>query len=398
MSTDSYPAAPAGSAGRRAISPITVFLLLGTLAFGGWLILRVRGALQNRSGLAVEREQHAARSAAEAAARPKVTVTHGLAERWQPTVPVEGTLLPAREADLGFKVPGRLAAIRVRLGHRVGEGAILANLDTVEAAAQLQAVEAQVRAAGVQLELAEDAAKRTGALVETGAAPKATGFQVGQQKSLATAQLDGAKAQAALARANLANQSLVAPFGGVVTKVPSGPGGIVNPGVPLFHLQDTATLRLTGSVSETDRGLFKVGDPVAVETAEGSAQGQVSAVLPSVDPLTRRVVLEAQIKNDQTPALLAGTFVRAMVKSGTTIPVVRLPGTTLRPGTQDELFVLDGEKLARRKIVFATAADGALLVRRGVSAADQVVDRPAVDATEGDLVDVERPAAAPAAK
>ena len=66
------------------------------------------------------------------------------------------------------------------------------------------------------------------------------------------------------------------------------------------------------------------------------------------------------------------------------MPVLRLPATALRPGSQNEVLVADGGRTRLRHISFARAADGALLVRRGLEPNERVVAAPTAEAADGD--------------
>ncbi|HEY2747703.1 MAG TPA: efflux RND transporter periplasmic adaptor subunit [Polyangia bacterium] len=387
--------APTERAPSRPRSRGTLIVLGLVLAgLGTWFAVRLDTALKTQKELADERAQ-VAEAAAQSAA-PHAQGTAALTalvspkpESWQPEVQFEGTLQPVREADLGFKVSGRLAQIRVRLGERVSAGQTLALLDATEAQAQVKAAEAQVRAAEAQLGLADDSAKRTSTMVGSGAASPQAGVQTGQQRSLAAAQLDSARAQLALAEATLKNQTLVAPFSGSVTRVPSGAGAIVQMGAVLFHVSDTSTVKLSGAIGEADASLVRPGAPLEVRLDGRVVAGRVVAVLSSVDAATRRVPLEAEIKNDGGQPLFGGAFVRAAVTGLEAVPVLRLPASALRPGSQNEVLVVDGADGKRqriRHIVFARAADGALLVRGGLDGNERVVAAPTAEAADGDPV------------
>jgi len=367
--------------------------LVAAVVVGGllwWFGLRVKAATSTQAALAAERDQTAKQAASvKAQGKPaavNAATVSGVAQTWKPEISLDGTLQPSRETDLGFKAAGRLAAIRVKLGDRVSSGAVLATLEDNEAAAQVKAAEASVRAAEAQVALAEDASKRTTTLLGTGAATQANGVQVEQQKSLAVAQLDGARAQLSLVQANLKNHVLTAPFSGSITKVPAGPGAFVSPGMPLFHVQDTSTLKLVGTIGEADARLVHAGATVELRLDGRVIQGKVTAVLSSVDAQTRRVPVEAEVKNDATAPLLGGSFVRATIVGLPATPVVKLPASTLRPGSQDEIMVVKDGHLSTRHIAFALAGDGALLVRAGVHTDEAVLVSPSAEAQEGDRV------------
>ncbi len=354
------------------------------------VVFKVKTALALKKTMNDEREKTAQQAAEKAAAPIEAKVGKGKAETWQPSVPFDGTLQPIHEASLAFKATGPISQIKVKVGDYVEKGALLASLDATEASAQARAASAQIKAAKAQLALAEDNEMRTAAMVKNGAAPEIQGTQAKSQLDLTAAQLESAQAQLALASAMIRNHTLTAPFAGWITMAPTGVGGLAAAGQPLFQVKDVSRLRLVGTVSELDAALVKVGAEVAI-TVEGRSDkvpAKVVAVLPSVDPATRRIPVEAELDNDPKSPLLAGTFVRASVSGGAALPVVRLPGVALRPGAQDEVMIVEKGKLRAAKIVFTRAPDGALLVRSGVTADDAVFLSPPPEAKDGDPVEV----------
>jgi len=360
------------------------------LGFVGWTTVRIRAANQAHDAVSSKRAADARRAVQEAAAPQKVRTVHATPEVWQPLVEFEGSLVAAQSAALGFKVNGRISAIRVKLGQVVKAGTLLGSLDASEAAAQSRSAQAQLRAAQAQLALAEDNAARTSAMVKSGALSEAQGVQSEQQKSLAAAQLDAAKAALSLSQVNLGNQNLIAPFAGTVTQVPDGVGAVVSPSAIEFELMDLSTLKLKGSVGESDANLVHPGSIVEVSGEHGVVRGVVSTVLGAVDPNTRRVPLEALLdnKNDKT-ALRSGAFVRARIAGGAPLPVLRLPHEALRAGSQDEVMIENGGTLSARHLTFALAKDGSLLVRQGLEPSENVVFSPKPEAKTGDRVAIE---------
>ncbi|MCU0656551.1 MAG: efflux RND transporter periplasmic adaptor subunit [Polyangiaceae bacterium] len=385
--TATIPPAP------KASGPIKLLILASTLGFFGLLGVRVQGKMQQQAQIAKEREVASVKATAAGKELPKVQVIRATRASWEPVVQLEGTLMPWHEADLGFKASGRIAAVRVKVGDQVKSGAPLAVLDASEAGAQIRAAQAQLKAAQAQLALAQDNERRTSEVVSAGAMGEATGTQAKGQLSLVMAQVEAAKAQVALASVNAGNHTLTAPFAGLVTRAPTGPGAVVGAGTPLVHLQDTSRLRLSATVGEADVGLVQVGSEVQVLQGKRTVKGKVIAVLRSVDPATRRVPLEAEVPNEEDP-LLAGSFVRATIRSGGAQSVLRLPATARRPGSQDEVVLVAGGKLQIRKVTFALAPDGALLVRAGLGEGDDVVASPPAEVLAGQEVQVAAPEAA----
>ncbi|MBI2393860.1 MAG: efflux RND transporter periplasmic adaptor subunit [Deltaproteobacteria bacterium] len=375
-------------------SPITKIVI--ALALVGMAVpvgLKVKSAVAKQKSLEVDRARSAEEATAKSSGPLTVKVLHGESTTWAPRVPFDGTLQPVQEANLAFKATGPLAKLNVKIGDFVKKGDLLAALDATEAHAQSSAAAAQIKAAKAQLALAKDSAERTAAMVKSGAAPEVQQTQASGQLDLVSAQLEGAQAQLALAGANVKNHTLYAPFSGFVTMAPTALGGLVAAGMPIFQMKDVSRLRLIGTVNELDASLVKVGAEVTVriESANRTVQAKVTAVLPVVDPATRRIVVEAELPNDHEPGaepILAGTFVRAHIAGGSALPVIKLPSTALRPGAQDEILVVEKGKLRVAKIVFTRGDGGALLVRSGVTASETVLANPPPEAKDGQAVEV----------
>jgi RND family efflux transporter MFP subunit len=371
------------------VAAISALALGSVVVLGGALGVRFVQASKKNAQVEEQRATTFAAAQASAAKAPVVAVTKGAPTTWQPVVALEGSVSAGQEVDLGFKVSGRIAKLHVRLGDRVRAGATLASLEDREARAQLAAAEAQARAADAQLALAGDAKARVETLVQAGAQSQATGVQSTKQHELAAAQLDAARAQGELARSYLESHTLRAPFEGTITRAPGGPGAVVNPMSPMnavFHLVDARSLKLAGTIAERELGVVKPGDTVNVRVGDREVTGKLAAVVGATDMMTRRVPIEAVLDNDGAAPLLPGQFVRATIHGGAPVPVLSLPSTALRPGSQDEVFVVRDGKLAVRRIVFAQGEGGKLLVRDGLAASDDIVVAPAADWRDGDAV------------
>lgn len=383
--------------GDRAAAPVVrskrtgiglVVVVAAGIGFVGLLGVRVKQATAKRASVAAER------ASAEAKAQIKEPLRTAKAEptKWLPRVDVTGTLKPWREADVGFETGGRLVRVSVSIGDKVEGGQTLAVLDASRAAAQVGQAESQVSAAQASLSLAQDNLKRTEALVATKSVPEAQAEQARQQVALAKAQLEGALASTRLAKTGAGLHSIAAPFAGIVTKAPTGIGSVVNPGVPLVHVEDTSRFRLGATIGEEDVPLVAVGANVHVVYREKITTGKVIAVVPSLDQATRRAPVEIEVPNAEGSGLLAWGFVRARIEGRGEVDAVRVPATARRPGSQDELVKIErgsqGTVVRVVKASFAVDGDGALVVQRGLAGGDEVLLSPSVDLKDGDRVEV----------
>ena len=222
------------------------------------------------------------------------------------------------DAQLGFKVPGRVAARLVSEGERVKDGQLVARLDDAEQRAQLSlrraelagaeaalaeleagsrpqeiaAVEATLRsteaerdrarldfarqqelrvkeaiderdleASQAQLKIAEARAAEAGErlkLVKEG--PRAEDIAQGR------ARVEQARAAVALAETQLDNTRLASPLTGVVLSHNIEPGEYVSPGTPVVTVAELARVWVRAYVNQTDLGRIRLGQKVAVRT------------------------------------------------------------------------------------------------------------------------------------
>lgn len=381
---DGAHATHARRSGRGALGPLVVLGIV--VALGVPVGLKIKSALEARKAMDAERAK-TAQAAETKAGQPRVlTTVRPVKQGWLPTVPFDGTLMAVQEVDLAFRSPGTIAKLNAKNGDRVEKGALLASLDTADLQASQAVASANVRSAQVHLSMANDNDALTTALIESGSSPAVSAVQAKGNVGLALANLEAARAQVASIGVAMRNTTIVAPFAGTITSAPTAAGGAANPGVPQFHLVDVSSLRLVGTVSELDAALVK---PDAAVSIGGKAidGAKVRVVLPTLDAATRRVPVEAIVPNDGATPLLGGSFVRASIAGGAKVDILVVPGTALRPGSQDEVFVVVKGKAAVRTIAFTRGANGELLVRSGLSESDEVVETPTADLAAGAAVD-----------
>lgn len=369
----------------KRIAALAVVVLL--LALGVALAMRLSQAF------AAEAERAATRDAAAAAASeaPHVEAVAPVPAAMAPIVVISGTLEPVQAADLGFEVSGRIARLDVELGQIVEAGDVLVTLDRASVGAMAAQSESAIAVAEANVDMVRDRVELLRGLVASGASPSRELTSAEQQLAVAIAQLEQARAARRSASVTAVNHTLRAPFDGVVTRVPSGVGAVVGPGIVLVRIEDLSSLRLASTVSQSELAALTAsvegaGATVAVlEERDGvpPVSGTIEHLVRSLDPATRRAPAEAVFPNADG-RLVANALVRARVTVGAPIPALRVPATARRPdGT---VLVIDGDNRVASRLVEAQAdLDGTWLVTTGLSASDRVIRR-AAEAREGTVV------------
>ena len=149
-----------------------------------------------------------------------------------------GTVEEMSASSLSFQVMGNVQEILVREGQKVHKGQLLALLNR----ATLQDTYDASRASLVQ---AQDAYDRMKTLYENKSLPEIKWVEV-QNK------LQQAQSMESIARKNLEDASLYAPFDGVIGKRNVEAGENVQPGKPVFTLLDVGTVNIKIAVPEKE--------------------------------------------------------------------------------------------------------------------------------------------------
>jgi len=273
---------------------------------------------------------------------------------------VTGTLTPIMSLDLGFEVGGKLNAIRAHKGNKVKTGQVLGQLDPEIADAQVAQAQAGLAAAEAASGLAEEMAKRNTELKADGTISEVENLSSQTTSRQASAQVLMAKAQLSQALAARKRHDLRAPFDATVVNAPTQIGGTIAPGMPVFSLQQVDTLVLKTTVSEDVRDLVKTGTKVNVNAVGSNAathEAVVTLVLPSADPVTRRIPVEISVPNKDA-RFLANSLASVRLPLGKTEAAQIIPATALSRIDGEHVLAVEQGKIKRVAVrVIGTSGD-----------------------------------------
>jgi multidrug efflux system membrane fusion protein len=209
-----------------------------------------------------------------------------------------GEVRPRFEADLAFRIGGKIVERYVDTGARVKKGQVLARLDPADVGLQADAARAQVAAAETEFRFAQAEFDRYQGLLQE----KFVSASALDAKRNA---LDANRAKYAQAKANLAvaqNQAsyatLVASDDGVITGVTADAGQVVAAGAPVMKLARTGEREVLISVPE-NRINEVIGAQQLVVALWANPQktypARVREISPAVDPATRTFAVRVSI-------------------------------------------------------------------------------------------------------
>ena len=213
------------------------------------------------------------------------------------------------------------------------------------------------------------------------------------KQASAQADLQVAQAETAIARRQLeeldvliAYAILNAPFAGVITQRSVDPGDLVRKGSevgkgePLFVISLVGTVRVHIPVPEADAALVSRGDAVTLSFPSFPAEEQVKATVTrlsgDLDPSTRTMLVEAEMKN-RDRKLLPGMFGQATITLSTKVAANILPARAIRFDETGRAYVyIVGEDETVSVVQVTTGFDNgnSIEIRSGVQPGQQVID------------------------
>jgi RND family efflux transporter MFP subunit len=397
-------------------------------AFGVvWLSAALSGCSRNEA---------ASQNGTSASKHPaRVVRVAPVAERiMERTVSAIGSLAAYDATTLSAKVPGRLQTIAVDLGSVVRKGQLIAQVEPLDYELGLKQAEALLSQARARLGLSlagdndaidpdqtstvkeakarlDEARKnrdriaelnQQGILSESERETADAAFEVAanryrdalEEVNNRRAQLAQRRVEVEIARKQLADSAIHAPFDGAVQERRASPGDYLTAGTPVVTLVRTDPLRLRVEVSERDSPSIRVGQPVRV-TVEGDPTphtGVVSRLSPAIDQITRMLMVEADIPNPSESGLRPGSFVRAEIITRDNHKSLNVPANALIifAGIEKVFLVEDGKARERQVTTGRRGANWVEIVN-GVKAGELVVLDPG-NLQTGEALTIESPA------
>lgn len=299
------------------------------------------------------------------------------------TVELSGEIAadPDRLAHLAARVPGRVAQVHCREGHKVQAGALLVVIESAELA--------QARAAYAAARARAEAAARHAERLES---LEKSGLAAAQEVQSAAAEARSLEAAAQAARRTLlayglpaaelerpgARLELRAPLSAAVARRNAVVGQTVGPDHVLCELVDLQRAYFLGRLFEKNLGRVRPGEAAEVRLNAYPGEvflGTVESIGKQLDPAARTVVARIAI-SDRNDLLKIGLFGTARVSTGEPAPpalLVPLQAVT-RLADRDVVFVHHpDDHFEVHPVVLGRSAGGQVEVLSGLRAGEEVV-------------------------
>lgn len=383
--------------------------LVLALASSGLIVLLFSGCSGAGTGGGARSDKLAAK---------QVRVVRAAAKPAPRVVTVTGTLAAQEQVVLGMKVAGRLAEINVDLGSRTRKGQTLARLAPDDFELRVRQAEAVLEQARARLGLSPASSddpvdaeqtslvRQARAVLSEARARRDRAKALWEQELLPRAELDEVEAsfqvaegryqdaieeinnrqgvlaqrrsEVSLARQQLADSVLTAPFDGAVQQRHASAGQYIAAGQPVVTLVRDHPLRLKLEVPERDAARLGAGQEVRL-TVEGDPnvhRGRVARLSPSIEERGRTLMVEAEVPNPRG-ALRPGSFATATIVTSVDEAAIFLPISAIVEfaGTEKVIVAKEG-KAVESRVRTGRRQEGQVQILEGVSAGDAIVVQP----------------------
>ena len=291
-------------------------------------------------------------------------------------ITASGPLAAKRDQPVGIAGSGgRVVQVLVDAGSWVRAGQTLAVVDRSVQAQQAMQLAAQVEAAKANAALAQSNYDRAIALQGRGFVSKAEIDSKKATRDAAFAQVRVAQAQLAGTRAEIGRLAVVAPTSGLILSRSVEVGQIVSPASgALFRLAENGQMEMQAQLSQQDVALIHVGMPAQV-TPVGSDRsfiGNVWQVPPVIDPQSRLGQVRIAVPYD--PSMRPGGFAEAKITAGQTTAPMLPQSAVLSDDKGNYVYVVNGKnEVERRDIKIGTVSDTGVTIASGLSGTESVV-------------------------
>ncbi len=309
--------------------------------------------------------------------RPVRTVTAHLTLDADP-ITMTGQIQSRDQANLAFRIGGRMVERSVSVGDSVAPGQTIARLDTADAENALTGARANLAAVEATLTQAQADEKRQNELLQQGVIANARYEKAAQALQSAQAQVDAATAQAQSAEDSLGYAELKSDTSGVVTATGAEPGEVVQAGRMIVQVAREGGKDAVFNVpARLIRGAPAHPPPVSVALPDDpsiTATGTVREVAPQADATTGTYLVKVGLIDPPPSMRLGATIVGTISLSSQS--VVRLPGAAMTEvDGKPAVWVVDpaGTTVALRPVSVLRYNSDAVIITDGLADGETVV-------------------------
>ncbi|RUO76594.1 efflux transporter periplasmic adaptor subunit [Idiomarina tyrosinivorans] len=330
---------------RAWVTPITIIIVL-LAGFAAYLFLQPKTELNGQQ---------------QQSAVPVRTQTVAI-EEFRDVIEALGTAKANESVEITSQQQGVVDKIYFKDGDNVKQGQLLVELNAREELAKVQELQFRLGEATRQLERLKNLARE-----------KVTSQQqLEEQQTL----VNQTQAQLEVAKAQLAQMNIYAPFDGQLGLRAVSPGSLVTPGDTITTLDDAMPIKVDFSVPELYFASLAVDQEIIARSAAYPSEqfnGRIETINSRIDPITRTVKVRAIIDN-KSGRIRPGMLLQIILLRSIDDAII-LPEKALLPiQNRQYVFVVTPDQRAKRvEVTIGRRKPGIVEITNGLKPGDEVV-------------------------
>jgi RND family efflux transporter MFP subunit len=341
----------------------------------------------------------------EQAAVPTVNIVLPAAGAASQEIVLPGNTQPFNDTPIYARTNGYLKRWYVDIGAHVGQGQLLAEIDTPEIDQQLEQARADLKNAQANEQLAQITATRWQNLLKSNSVSKQETDQAVQDLSARQASVDSMTANVHRLEELQSFEKVYAPFAGVITARNTDIGALINAGaggVPqeLFHMAAVNRLRVYVAVPEVNSQAAQNGAKATLTFDEYPGETFLGTIVrnsDSIDLASRTLNVEVDVDNAQG-RIKTGAYALVHLKPSrsaqTSAASLTIPANTLLFRSEGlRVGVVRGGRAVLVPIKIGRDFGSTVEVVAGLQPTDQIIVNPSDSLASGNPVLVGAPQA-----
>lgn len=289
-----------------------------------------------------------------------------------------GTVKEENTTALSFPVMGTVSNVYAAFGETVSKGQLLATIDE-------SSMQSAYKAAKASLHQAEDAYNRMKELHEKGSLAEIKWIDI-QSK------YRQAKSLEEMAKKNLDDCKLYAPYDGVISSKSVETGQNVAPGVPVFNIVSRRNMNVRISVPENEISRIEKGQRAVIVIPaldDMKLGGVVSEKGIQANPISRSY--EVKIKIDESSSagnVMPGMVTEVYISKESSSPSVVIPAGIIQLDEDNNYFVWlnNSGKATKRIVVCSGFTSSGVTIKSGLHQGDEIIVEGQQKVSEGTLL------------
>lgn len=274
-----------------------------------------------------------------------------------------GVVEEAVTSLLSFQVPGKIESMYVKENQMVQKGQPLAILNK-------QILQDSYNASLAVLNQAEDAYKRMKQLYENKSLPEIKWIET--QSSFLQA-----KAMESIAKENLQNRILNAPFRGVITNRMAETGMNISAGMPVFRISDADSIKIKIAVPENEITKISIAQKCEIKILglnnEKVFLGEIAEKGMLANPLSHTYEIKL-IPEKKIDGLLPGMICQVNVIEDSKLPQIIIPATAIQvDGSSTFVWSVKNDVATRTNVRIGMLHKNGVSIEDGLTEGDRII-------------------------